>query len=258
MDFITTRRFATHPAYTAPALQRYARPFTAAPLQVVRDGSIGDPFFRSREEKPARSRRNQHLGADIYGPGGGGDSITAARRGAPVYAAVRAEIPIAELNTARAFDKRTSTALTGVGLSGTGTATLAEAKVAVQPWTDTSNHAYGGVIGISCVYNYSGGQFTLYMEALHLITERFLPKDESGRVATLAEWHDTGRGIGFGPEMVDGALLPLPSFAAGAYPLIGYLGATQTPHVHVQAAFFSRRTFSHQAEVRVDPMVVFL
>jgi hypothetical protein len=221
-----------------------------------------DPFYREISESGhAKRGRSKHLGADITGPKAGDGSITDPRRGLPVYAAVRTSIAISDLNNVRAYNKSNGTSLTGVGITGTGNATLAEAKIYTQPWSSTEDHAYGGIVGMSCIYAYQSNQggtaeFTLYVEWLHLITEQFLPKDKSARIATLSEWQDTGRGIGFGPEMQNGRVVKADFFDSSGLPIIGYLGATQTPHVHVQAAYFNSRSYSKVAVIRVDPMVV--
>jgi hypothetical protein len=222
-------------------------------------GIMMDPFYREAGESGHAGRgRTQHLGADITGSVAGDGSIRDPRRGLPVYATVHTHIPISELNAVRAYNKNSKASMTGVGLQGSGNADMTEAKIFTQPWSSTEDHSYGGVLGMSCIYSYmqQGGttaQFTLYIEFLHLITEQFLPKDKSGRIATLAEWQDTGRGIGFGPEMKNNTMVEPNFFLGPSYSTIGYLGATQSPHVHVQVAYFDRKTFDKNPMIRINP-----
>ncbi|HEX2535213.1 MAG TPA: hypothetical protein VHK69_15815 [Chitinophagaceae bacterium] len=256
MFHTTANRFTNNPYAAARSFSAVSRPFTGS-MHIVPGGVLMDPFYRSAQEKNGRGGRQQHLGVDITGSGRGDGSITDVRRGQPVYAAVKTELDLAELNTVRAFNKRTNAELTGLGLPATGTAVLSEAKLWVQPWRGQQDHDYGGIVGMSCMYGYGSGQeFTLYIEFLHLITEDYLPKDAHGRVASRSEWTDTGRGIGFGPGIRNAEVVPPSFFQGPVYALVGYLGATQTPHVHVQVAFFPNRTFDKNAVIRVDPMAI--
>lgn len=254
MYFPATSRFISS-IYQSKPFGEYSKPFSTD-LTVVNNGTVMDPFYRNAGER-AHEGRAQHLGVDITGSETGNRSITDPRRGLPVYTAIETRLQIDDLNNVKAYNKVKQTEQTGVGLPGSGTAVMSEAKIAVQPWSSTEDHSYGGIIAFSCIYDYNGTQqFTLYIEFLHLISERFLPKDASGRIASLQEWNDTNRGIGFGPAMQNNETVQPAFFQGPVYNLIGYLGATQTPHVHVQAAFFPRRTFDKIAVVRIDPMLV--
>ncbi|HEY0356143.1 MAG TPA: hypothetical protein VGC29_08070 [Flavisolibacter sp.] len=220
-----------------------------------------DPYYRDAKEKGSTNGRSSHLGVDITGPTAGDGSITDPRRGLPVYAAVNTLVALDQLNTVRAFDKNAKTSSAGLGIQGSGDAQMVEAKIYTQPWSSTEDHSYGGVVGMSCIYSYqnnngSSSEFTLYIEFLHLITEQFLPKNKAGHIASLSEWQDTGRGIGFGPDIQNNAVVQAGFFTGPGFPVIGYLGATQTPHVHVQVAYFDRRSYDKMAVVRIDPMVV--
>jgi hypothetical protein len=234
------------------------------PTNTVTSAVIMDGYYRDESEKTRHGGRTKHLGMDITGPNGGNRSWDDPARGVPVYAAIRNMIPVTEINSNRAYNKNTNQNYQ-ISLSGTGDATLQEVKIVRQPWESFDDHSYGGIVGFHAVYSYannSGGtsQFTLYIEYLHLITERFLPKNASAQIATLDQWNALGRGIGFG-EFVNGnhnQIVPANSFLGPSYPLIGYLGATQSPHVHVQVGFFDSRSMSANVTIRMDPMVVLL
>ncbi|KAF5091608.1 Phage lysozyme [anaerobic digester metagenome] len=231
-------------------------------LTVVQDGTIMDPFYRDSSERPHGNRgRDSHLGCDYTGPVSGDRSISDPRRGLPVYAAILETIPLSELNNVRAFDKSSKTKMSGLSLSGSGDATLTEAKIVYPPWDSSGEGSYGDKVGFSCIYSYannSGGtsEFTLFIEFLHLISEKFLPKDSTGRKASLSEWNDLGRGIGLGPAMVNGSVVAPGFFTGQNVPLVGYLGASQTPHVHIQVGFYNRKTYEMAPKIRIDPAVV--
>lgn len=209
----------------------------------VPDGRITDPFYRDRDEKERksgrRSGRERHLGIDVSTSNASGGGADDARRGLPVYAAIRPSLDLATLNGIAVY---ADGARTGLGITGSGTAVLANARVFRQPWEPTEAGAYGGVLGLACRYDYtrrdgSSGRFTIYVEYLHLITDRYLPKDGGGNVISARDWAATGKGSGFGPHMTNGAVLSAADLTGGAPLLVGYLGATEFPHVHIQAAY---------------------
>jgi N-acetylmuramoyl-L-alanine amidase len=210
----------------------------------VAGGIITDPFYRDATEKQAltgqRSGRARHLGIDVSTSNAHGGGADDPRRGLPVYAAIAPTIDLHDLNTVRAM--RNEEAMSGLGIGGQGTASLRDAMVFLQPWKSQDDGAYGGVVGLACRYGHttadgSAGIFTLYLEYLHLITSAFLPKDGQGRVISAESWAATGKGTGFGPRMHDGAHLSANDLTGGDPLLVGYLGATQFPHVHIQAAY---------------------
>jgi hypothetical protein len=256
-----TNRFVDR-ASQAASRQFTSRAFGAGSFMVVREGKMMDPFYRDPSESPHPGKgREKHFGADITGPTAGKGDIKDPRRGLPVYAAINTVLSIEELNKARAYNKNAGENVDSLSIPGSGNANMVEAKVYLQPWASTEDHSYGGVVGMSCIYSYTNNsgataEFTLYIEFLHLITDRFLPKDSTGRIASAEEWTDTGRGIGFGPDLKDGDTVKPGFFIGPGFPIIGYLGATQTPHVHVQVAFFNSRTFSKVANIRVNPLAV--
>src|SRR5207247_1150360 len=145
-----------------------------------------------------------------------------------------------DLNSVRATANDVSS--TGLGIDGDGDATLSHAIVLAQPWGTQSDAAYGGVVGLACRYGFtrtdgSPSTFTLYIEFLHLITPDYLPKDGRGQTVSADTWAATGKGIGFGARIQNGARLSAGDLCAGDPVLVGYLGATQFPHVHIQAAY---------------------
>jgi lysozyme len=228
----------------------------------VDGGTITDPFYRNANEKLTRSGRRegrtQHLGIDVSLDNGSGGGVEDPRRGLAVYAVARGSIPLSDLGAVAVMANQ-DVEQTGLGLSGTGSATLREGRVRRQPWSDGGN-AYGGVIGISLIYDYtrtdgSAGVFTLYTEYLHLITEEFPPKNRQGEVQPISDYAATGKGYGYGAEMTEGNVIPADRFIGTNPPLVGYLGATEFPHVHIQVGFASGVS-SYTRRPRVDPTVV--
>lgn len=228
----------------------------------VADGIITDPFYRDATERRALTGRDsgrpRHLGMDVSTSNAHGGGADDPRRGLPVYAAIVPAIDISDLNAVRAM--RNEEAMSGLGIAGQGTATLREAIVSLQPWSSQDDSAYGGVVGLACRYRYtktdgSAGVFTLYIEYLHLITPMFLPKDGQGHVIPAESWAATGKGIGFGPRMQNGARLNADDLTKGDPLLVGYLGATQFPHVHVQAAYGAGEQ-GYLRTPRFDPTVM--
>lgn len=229
----------------------------------VRGGRITDPFYRDLVEKQSltgrATGRRIHLGIDVSTSNASGGGADDARRGLPVYAAIRGSIPFGELAEARAVDGAGGSRA-GVGGIGTGTAVLDHALVLAQPWSSRDAGAYGGVLGLACRYTYSkpdgsSGTLTMYVEFLHLITPTFLPKDGSSNLITAEAWDATGKGIGFGPQMRNGARLSAAELTGGTPLLVGYLGATPFPHVHIQV---SCRDGAHGylRTPRIDPTVM--
>src|SRR5207247_8117720 len=120
--------------------------------------------------------------------------------------------------------------------------------------------AYGGVVGLACRYGFtrtdgSPSTFTLYIEFLHLITPDYLPKDGRGQTVSADTWAATGKGIGFGARIQNGARLSAGDLCAGDPVLVGYLGATQFPHVHIQAAYATGEQ-RYLRSPRIDPAVM--
>jgi len=224
---------------------------------VVSGGLITQGFFRNRAETIPQHKGDgqSHLGIDVSLSNNSGAGATDSRRGFPVNAAIRTSIPLAELNSVRINPSGN-----GMGLNGTGNADLQQVKVDVQQW-DSPDMAYGGVIGLACHYSYANSSgsteyVTLYVEFLHLITENHPPKDGSNHIIPIAEYNAAHPGrIGFGPQMLQGAVLPASAFTPGNVPVIGYLGATQFPHCHIQAAFAHGRT-GYIRTVRFNPEVM--
>jgi N-acetylmuramoyl-L-alanine amidase len=221
------------------------------PIWGVPSGRVGDGFLHQR-------RNSVHLGIDVYPDLRGDRSANDPRRGWPVYATPRATLDIDRLNSSavKAATKGADNEVTvqdGIGIPGNGTAVLRDVRVLRQPWTDRSDHSYGGVLGIACRYAYTDpapGVFTIYVEYLHLITADFPPKDAGGTV--IADWSGES---GFGPRLPDGALLSGTEVASDNPILVGYLGATQSPHVHINAAY-AQGERGYVKMPRIDPREV--
>ena len=237
----------------------YARSVTG----VVNGAVITDPFYRDATEKQSLTHRTsgraQHLGIDVSLSNASGGGIEDPRRGLPVYGAIKTTIPISDLSCVRAVGR------TGLGLNGSGNATLVQAKVLTQPWSQPGM-AYGGVVGLACRYQYQDNSnntqtFTLYLEFLHLITRQYPPKNGQGNIIAADQWtagNSSRPGplpIDFGPRMINNAILQPSDFAQGNVPLVGYLGATEFPHVHLQAAF-ATGNHNYLRELRFDPEVM--
>ena len=179
-------------------------------------------------------------------------------RDAPLFVNLRATIPLTELNQVLSVKKADGCApgppcpdvnKNGLDIAGTGDATLVDADVIVQPWSPGNDPAkppsdgYGGIVGLAAHYQYAdnGGKpqtFTAYVEYEHLITATYLPRRDNGDfVDNENQKIDAGTYTGckgFGTLMTNGTMT---AAQLAQHPLIGYLGSTQNPHVHVQAAF---------------------
>lgn len=201
-----------------------------------------------------------HTGIDVSTFTGKNRGADDPRRGLPVYAALRTSIDLATLNSVQVAVKKALPWKNGLGIPGQGLATLRDARVRVPPAGDRKGNEYGGVVGLACRYTYTKtdgtpGLFTLFVEYWHLITPEYLPKDGQGRVIPLSKWTAAGKGdrLGLGPRMKNGALLKPDDFASP--PLVGYLGATQWPHVHIHAGYAEGEK-SYVFYPRFDPTAV--
>ena len=211
----------------------------------VPNGIITEAFYRDVNERQKltgqTSGRTRHLGIDVSlsdEPGGGADDP---RRGLPLYATPKPCIDLNELNNVRVFTDKGNQ--NGLGIVGTGSATLNHAVVLVQPWQSGKNGiSWGGVIGLAYRYDYikpdaSLGRFTLYTEYVHLITSEFLPRDGDGNIISADVWAAMNKNIGFGAKMQNNLLLTNPDIIGSEPILIGYMGSLPSPHVHIQTAF---------------------
>jgi hypothetical protein len=241
-------------------LSRYT--YQKSVATTVPGGSIMDGFYRDATEKGKSGGRSAHLGIDISLPKSGDGSYTDPRRSATVYVAINTNLSATALNTVRAIDKKADKKLTGLGIPISGDAKLVEGIIKPQPWKPTDDDSYGGIVGVACHYQYtkqSGGTdfFTIYVEYLHLITDSYLPKNKAGVIATAAEWTATGKPKGFGPDIKANAKWSNTEFLGPVYAIAGYLGATQTPHVHVQAAYMPGKV-EYARDIRLDPELIIL
>ena len=186
-----------------------------------------------------------HRGVDVSTSRDAGGGANDPRRGLPVYFTVKPSIELDELNGYLGQ---------GVRIPGRGLAKLQGVVVHRQPWRSRGKYEYGGVVGFDCTYNYvrpngAPGRFTLRIEYLHLITTEFLPKDGTGAPISDEIWRETGKGIGFGDKIVNNARFTATDLTTGSRVLVGYLGATEWPHVHIQAFLGERRAV-------INPMVM--
>jgi len=229
----------------------------------IAGGRVTDGFYRDPAEKFAltghRGGRQRHLGMDVSLSNAAGGGVDDARRGMPVYVAVRGTIPLAELNAVRAADAQRNP-LTGLDLRGSGDATLREAIVLAQPWQPSDGDSYGGVVGLACRYTYtrddgSNDVFTLYLEFLHLITQGYPPKNGAGDILSLNDYTAAGKQYGFGPRITNNATLSAADLLADPPILVGYAGATEFPHCHLQAAY-SPGERRYLRAPRFDPSVM--
>jgi len=247
------------------------------PISIVQGGIIMDAFYLQKKEgAPGRS---QHLGIDVSKTadkkidlGGFNDN----RRGLPVYAAINHELKIDDLLSVQTVrvtqsgtyieDEMTVGPIKkqdygiGVPISALGTATLKTIYAVPQPWQSNEDSSYGGIIGLSCIYGINDLEFTIYIEFLHLITKTFMPKNSSGKICPLESWMSLNRGYGFGP-VVDGLTKKaheLNKFYIPpiSYPLIGFLGATQTPHTHIQARYFAGKSLERGGGLLINPSII--
>jgi N-acetylmuramoyl-L-alanine amidase/uncharacterized protein YycO len=228
----------------------------------VPGGTITDGFYRDADEKKdvtgRTGGRSSHLGIDVSTSNRHGGDETDDRRGLPVYATIKPTLQISALNAVRASDGTKK--LTVLNIQGKGAATLKEAVVHLQPWRGHTNDDRGGVVGLSCRYQYekadgSIGTFTLYVEYLHLITNEYLPQDGNGDQISAEAWAKTGKGIGFGPQLKDGGHLSAADLTGAPPLLVGFLGATSFPHVHIQSAFADGEA-GYVRKPRFDPAVM--
>lgn len=260
-----------------PILQKQAPPrpkvspgVTPSPTSPLRYGVANGKIFSAFDKwRNSKNYAGYHLGIDVSTYAGNIKGADDPRRGLPVYFTPKLTISKDTLDTARVSQERKGPITLGLGVSSRGDAVLEEAVV-IQTTsnTNTFDSGYGSSVGIACVYTYpktdgSTGRFTLYVSYRHLITEKTLPVVPPGRLLSLAEWQASGKQnrMGFGPRMVRKVAFTredLPS--ASGPPLVGYLGATKWPHVHIDVAFShgvaKKYLRSPGAAPRVDPAVV--
>jgi hypothetical protein len=143
-----------------------------------------------------------------------------------------------------------------------GEAKLEGGSVRTDPWKATAQkNAYGGVVAIALHYSYpksdgTTGKMTVQVEYLHLITPDFLPKNGQGQITSQKDWQATGKASGFGPSMTNGGRLTAADLSKG--PLVGQLGASEFPHVHIQTrlAEGDRSYVSKRQGKAFDPTIV--
>ena len=234
----------------------------SAPLRYgVPGGVIGSPFDDFRRRK---AYSGYHRSIDVSTHKGNIKGADDPRRGLPVHFTPRLEITKSALDTARVAAQREGPITRGLGVPSSGNAVFEEAQVIRRGVYPEKDNAYGSHVGIACVYAYpkgdgTKGRFTFYIEYLHLITRDTLPVIRpDGTTVTMADWLAAGKGnrIGFGPRMTPKTTFSRDELAsASPPPVVGYLGATVWPHVHIQVAFTHGVAKKYAKTPRVDPEV---
>lgn len=185
-------------------------------------------------------------------------------RDAPVFVNLRDSIPLTELNSATMLSTKTAS---GLNVSGSGDAQLQDATVIVQQWSSQDSCCYGGIIDLAAHYTFTANDgstktLTLDVEYEHLITPNFLPRkddgttyiDNQGKPIAPGDYITKQLGCtGFGKLMTNGAKLTAQQL--DSHPLVGYLGATVSPHVHIRASSALGSTGYIQSD-QFDPGVV--
>jgi hypothetical protein len=179
-------------------------------------------------------------------------------RDGPVFANIRDVVSIDAFNSAKMY----SASSKGLRVPGSGTAHLVDATVLRQPWppgcpeqvwcsNPTVDDSYGGIVGLAAHYSYGNNQIlTVYIEYEHLIAKKYPPRNDNGTFVDnqgqpIGSGDYVAKNLGcylFGSMMQDQRTLSAEELHN--HPLIGYLGATENPHVHIQAAFgFGRQGY---------------
>ncbi len=166
-----------------------------------------------------------HPGTDVF-----------AQRDTPVYVDVQPHVSADALNAAGLYHSTGS-----LNIPESGDLELVDGKVSLQPWLPGVDDEYGGIVRLTLEYKGESGKiYPIAVDYLHLITDKYNPRnvktkqfiDNSGN--PIAEKAYKGC-IGLGPDMKPGAALSVEELAK--HPLIGYLGATENAHTHIQATF---------------------
>lgn len=207
-------------------------------------GIIITPFYRSLDEYrklngESHVSESRHLGIDVSLSNAAGGGAHDLRRGLELFATPRPSISLSSLNAVRAFNVLTNEEMNGLDINAVGYATLESGKVKYLPNTSDS---YGASLALVYKYRYSSSQkkdqyFYINTEYRHLITEEFLPKDGDGNIIPEENWRITGKNMGFGPLMKDNSELSSSQLSIPSPALIGYIGATELPHVHIECSF---------------------
>lgn len=252
------------PSLTARKTTLKNPPKTSLPIKYgVPGGQIGSQFNEWREMKYKGKviYKGYHRGIDVSPSKAKGGGAEDPRRGLPVFLTLKPVIEAKDLNTVSVSYNKEEPLKKGLGIPSRSPAVLEQAKV-IRIYTHKEpDNAYGGWVSISCIYKYqktdgSIGRFTLYIEYLHLITKDTLPYDGDGSKISTESWLAAGNSqkLGFGPEMIKGKTFT-PAQLTGKPLLIGYLGTTRWPHVHIQVGF-KPGVAESASSPRVDPTVM--
>lgn len=248
------------PSAPAPSKATPGTGSTAALRYGVPGGVIGSPFDNKRKG----AYTGYHLGIDVSTSSARGGGATDPRRGLPVYFTPRLTIARSALDSGRLAHERTGPIVDGWSLPAGGDANFESAQVMQTSHHTVKDHGYGSSVRVACIYAYrrsDGGtqRFMVQIEYLHLITPQTLPVVRNdGTTLTMSDWIAAGKGerIGFGPRMVRGGEFTRADLSsAKSPPLVGWLGATVWPHVHIQAAIRLGSSKAYTRRPRVDPAV---
>jgi hypothetical protein len=210
-----------------------------------------------------------HTGIDVSPSTKKGGGAEDPRRGLLVYLTLKSSIDIEVLNRVKVAKYNKGSTKIGLGIAGQGAARLQDARV-VKTFTETKpDNGYGSGVGLACRYAYtrlagSSASFTLYIEYWHLITRDTLPFPGQGGKIPFDTWVAAGKGgrMGFGPEMRVDNVLSAGQLTGGSPLLVGYLGATRWPHVHIHVNYEHMNYKDRPAPEgyifypRIDPTVV--
>jgi len=228
----------------------------------IMNGRIFSPFDAHRSTK---NYTGYHLGIDVAPYTGKIKGVDDPRRGLPVYLTPKLSLSKQELDNTKIALRKEGPITRGLNVPSHGNALLEKAQVIRRGILEDKKIAYGAYVSIACIYTYpkpdgATGRLKFYIQYLHLITKDALPMiNNSGTIVTMTEWIAAGKinKMGFGPRMaVNNVFSRQELVAASVPPLIGYMGATPAPHVHIQVAF-SHEIAKKQIRIPfVDPTVV--
>ncbi len=201
---------------------------TPTPTPSASPSCHAPPFGTGKDGVPGGNTHHpfspqNHPGTDVFAP-----------RDTPVYADVLNAVPVDQLNSSGLFH-----AAGGLNIPETGDLQLIGGTVTTQPWAGDGDWDYGGIVRLALRYRGdSGNTYTINLDYLHLITPAKHPRndnhqfiDNKGNPIGPSDYADC---MGFGPGITSGTKLSPQDLAK--HPLIGFLGATQTSHTHIQAS----------------------
>lgn len=198
----------------------------------VPDGKIMASFDQKRGSK-------SHGGIDVTS--GSGSAVET--RGQPIYIAIHLSIPLGVINSAKSIRYDGKDVSNELQLPQSGLAAV-ERIISRAREPGNEDYDYGGIVQLNALYNFSvddetAGKFTVTYEYYHLIIKERPPKtiDKAKNIVIIPieEYEKQGGLYGIDQRMRSGQLTAKELSEESI--LIGYIGATQGPHVHIQARF---------------------